>query len=181
MTVKKSLLMASSLLICFLGVVSDSSGASEDKPLTPVEARKQVGKKVEVQMKPAVIKDRLEKRGEIYMDSEKDFRDEKNFAVVITEKGANRLKEKGIKDLAKHFEDKEIRVKGLVTEVQGVPRIEVDDPDQISIVEKKPSDSTEKNSLTRSPSSGENCGFVLNWQSKQAQAITTNKRRDCLE
>ena len=181
MTVKKSLLMASSLLICFLGVVSDSSGASEDKPLTPVEARKQVGKKVEVQMKPAVIKDRLEKRGEIYMDSEKDFRDEKNFAVVITEKGANRLKEKGIKDLAKHFEDKEIRVKGLVTEVQGVPRIEVDDPDQISIVEKKPSDSTEKTSLTRRPSSGENCGFVLNWQSKQAQAITTNKRRDCLE
>lgn len=149
MTNKRSVLMASSVFICLLGVLSHLSGASEDKPLTPVEARKQVGKKVEVQMKPAVIKDRLEKRGEIYLDSEKDFRDEKNFAVVITEKGANRLKEKGIKDLAKHFEDKEIRVKGLVTEVQGVPRIEVDDPDQISIVEKKPSDSTEKNSLTR--------------------------------
>jgi DNA/RNA endonuclease YhcR with UshA esterase domain len=141
--------MASSVFICLLGVLSHSSGASEDKPLTPVEARKQVGKKVEVQMKPAVIKDRLEKRGEIYMDSEKDFRDEKNFAVVITEKGANRFKEKGIKDLAKHFEDKEIRVKGLVTEVQGVPRIEVDDPDQISIVDKKPSDSREKKWLTR--------------------------------
>ncbi len=149
MTVKRIVLMASSLLICLLGVLSYSSGASEDKPLTPVEARKQIGKKIEVQMKPAVIKDRLEKRGEIYMDSEKDFRDEKNFAIVITEKGANRFKEKGIKDPAKHFDEKEIRVKGLVSEVQGVPRIEVDDPDQISIVEKKPSNSTEKDSSKR--------------------------------
>jgi DNA/RNA endonuclease YhcR with UshA esterase domain len=128
----------------FFGLLGVQSYAGDEKPLTPVEARKQVGKKIEVQLKPAVIKDRLEKRGEIYMDSEKDFRDEKNFAIVITEKGANRFKEKGIKDPAKHFDEKEIRVKGLVTEVQGVPRIEVDDPDQISIVEKKSSDSTEK-------------------------------------
>jgi dTDP-glucose pyrophosphorylase len=137
---KKSIFILSSLFLCLVGVLSSANAASEDKPLTPVEARKQIGSKIEVQMKPAVIKDRLEKRGEVYMDSEEDFRDEKNFAVVITEKGANRFKEKGIKDLVKHFKDKEIRAKGLVTEVQGVPRIEVDDPDQISIVERKPSD-----------------------------------------
>lgn len=71
------------------------------------------------------------------MDSEKDYRDEKNFAVVITEKGANRFIAKGIKDPAKHFEDKVIRAKGLVIEVQGVPRIEVDEPEQITIVEKE--------------------------------------------
>ena len=141
MTMNSIALFPSSLLIGLFGVLYS---AYEETPLTPVEARKQVGKTIEVQMKPAVIKDRLEKRGEIYMDSEKDFRDEKNFAVVITEKGANRFKEKGIKDPAKHFEDKEIRAKGLVTEVQCVPRIEVDDPDQISIVENKPSDSAEK-------------------------------------
>ena len=34
-----------------------------------------------------VIKDRLEKRGEIYLDAEEDFKDEKNFAVVITKAG----------------------------------------------------------------------------------------------
>jgi DNA/RNA endonuclease YhcR with UshA esterase domain len=146
MNIKRSICVSACLMVSLLGVLSS---ASEDKPLTPVEARKQVGNKVEVQMKPAVIKDRLEKRGEIYMDSEKDFRDEKNFAVVITEKGANRFKEKGIKDPAKHFEDKEIRAKGTVTEVQGVPRIEVDDPDQISIVEKKPSSSMEQEWSTR--------------------------------
>ena len=125
----------------FVGLLVGGAKAADDPPLTPVEARKQVGKKIEVQMKPVVIKDRLENRGEIYMDSEKDFRDEKNFAVVITEKGANRFKAKGIKDLAKHFGDKEIRAKGLVLEVQGVPRIEVDDPEQIKIVEKMQSTS----------------------------------------
>lgn len=133
---KTRLLATAALALCFIG---DLSSAIEERPLPPVEARKQVGNKIVVQMKPAVIKDRLEKRGEIYMDSEKDFRDERNFAVVITEKGANRFKEKGIKDPAKYFEGKEIRAKGLVTEVQGVPRIEVDDPDQLSIVEKKSS------------------------------------------
>lgn len=122
-------------ICCTFGLLVGLCVAYEDRPLTPIEARKQVGNKIEVQMKPAVIKDRLENRGEIYMDSEKDFRDEKNFAVVITEKGANRFKEKGIKDPAKHFEDKEIRAKGIVKVVQSVPRIEVDDPDQISIVE----------------------------------------------
>jgi len=94
-------------------------------------------------MRPAVIKDRLENRGEIYIDSEKDFRDEKNFAVVITEKGANRFKEKGIKDPAKHFEDREIRAKGIVKVVQSVPRIEIDDPDQIAIVEEVKPESIE--------------------------------------
>jgi DNA/RNA endonuclease YhcR with UshA esterase domain len=146
MNISRSTVFTACLLFGLLGV---QSYAGDEKPLTPVEARKQVGNKVEVQMKPAVIKDRLEKRGEIYMDSEKDFKDEKNFAVVITEKGANRFKEKGIKDPAKHFEDKEIRAKGTVTEVQGVPRIEIDDPDQISLVEKKPSSSMEQEWSTR--------------------------------
>jgi hypothetical protein len=58
--------------------------AAEGKPVTPVEARKQVGKKITVEMVVRAAKDRLEKRGEIYLDSEMDFKDEKNFAVVAT-------------------------------------------------------------------------------------------------
>lgn len=54
-------------------------------------------------------KDRLEKRGEIYLDAELDFKDEKNFAVVITKAGAAKLKEAGIDDPAAHFKDKKIR------------------------------------------------------------------------
>ena len=40
-------------------------------------------------------KDRLEKRGEIYLDSETDFKSPKNFAVVLTRKGAASLEEGG--------------------------------------------------------------------------------------
>jgi len=42
-----------------------AASASDDKPLTPVEARKQVGKEIAVKMEVKTAKDRLEKRGEI--------------------------------------------------------------------------------------------------------------------
>ena len=109
--------------------------AAEDRPLSPTEARKQVGNKITVEMTVATSKDRLEKRGEIYLDAELDFRDEKNFAVVITRAGAASLKEAGIADPATHFKEKKIRATGTVKEVDKVPRIEIDDAKQIRIVE----------------------------------------------
>ncbi len=110
---------------------------TEEKPLTPSEARERVGEKIELQMEVRVAKDRLEKRGEIYLDSEEDFRDEKNFAVVVTKQGAESLRAQEIRDPAAHFQGKLIRVRGTVKEVDGVPRIEVDDADQIKL-EKSP-------------------------------------------
>ncbi len=85
-------------------------------------------------------KDRLEKRGEIYLDSETDFRDAKNFAVVITKAGAASLKKARIEDPAGHFRDKTIRVTGTVKKVQDVPRIEIDDAVQIRLVDSDPAD-----------------------------------------
>jgi len=76
-------------------------------------------------------KDRLPKRGEIYLDAETDFRDEKNFAVVITRAGAASLKQAGIDNPADHYENKKIRATGTVREVDKVPRIEIDDAKQI--------------------------------------------------
>ena len=109
--------------------------AAEDKPLTPVEARKKVGEMITVEMTVQAAKDRLEKRGEIYLDAEMDFKDEKNFAVVITKKGAESLKNAGIENPAEHFKDKRIRATGTVKEVDNVPRIEIDDAKQIKLVE----------------------------------------------
>jgi DNA/RNA endonuclease YhcR with UshA esterase domain len=111
--------------------------ADEQKPLGPVEARKQVGKEITVEMEVKVTKDRLEKRGEIYLDAEENFKDEKNFAVVITKAGAAKLKEAGIDDPADHFKGKTIRATGTVKEVDGVPRIEIDVAKQIRVVERK--------------------------------------------
>lgn len=56
----------------------------EARPLTPVEAIKKINDEVTVKMLVKATKDRLEKRGEIYLDSEENFKDEKNLGVVIT-------------------------------------------------------------------------------------------------
>jgi DNA/RNA endonuclease YhcR with UshA esterase domain len=110
--------------------------AADEKALGPVEARKKVGKEITVKMEVKAAKDRLEKRGEIYLDAEEDFKDKKNFAVVITKKGARSLKKAGVADPAGHYKGKTIRAKGKVKEVDGVPRIEVDDARQIGVVKK---------------------------------------------
>jgi hypothetical protein len=109
--------------------------ADQDTPLTPVEARSKVGEKITVEMTVQSAKDRLEKRGELYLDSESDFHDEKNFAVVITKAGAKSLKDAGINRPAEHFKQKKIRATGTVKEVDKVPRIEIDDAKQIKLVE----------------------------------------------
>jgi len=128
-------MIARSLLV--VGLLSLSGrAADEPKPLGPVEARKQVGKEITVKMEVKTAKDRLEKRGEIYLDAEEDFKDEKNFAVVITKKGAASLKEAGVTDPAAHFKGKTITAKGTVKDVDGVPRIEIDEAKQIAVAEK---------------------------------------------
>jgi DNA/RNA endonuclease YhcR with UshA esterase domain len=123
------------MLVVVLG--SSLALAAEGKPLTPVQARKQVGKKITVEMTVQAAKDRLDKRGEIYLDSETDFKDNKNFAVVITRDGAASLKKSGITDPAERFKGKKIRATGTVKEVDKVPRIEIDDAKQIRLVEGK--------------------------------------------
>ncbi len=120
-------------LLAFAVLAIPARAADTKKPLGPVEARKQAGKQITVKMEVKSSKNALEKRGEIYLDSEENFRDEKNFAVVITKKGAKSLKAAGIDDPAGHFRGKTIQAKGKVTEVGGVPRIEIDDAKQIEI------------------------------------------------
>jgi DNA/RNA endonuclease YhcR with UshA esterase domain len=118
------------VLAVFLGVV-----VADDKPLSPVEARKKVGEKITVEMMVKAAKDRLEKRGEIYLDAEEDFRDPKSFAVVITKAGAASLKAAGIDDPAAHFKSKKVRATGTVKEVDGVPRVEIAEAGQIRLAE----------------------------------------------
>ena len=124
-----------SLLILALFVVPCCAD-EKAQSLGPEEARKQVGKEITVKMTVKAAKDRLEKRGEIYLDAEENFRDEKNFAVVITKAGAASLNNAGIANIAEHFKDKTITAKGTVKTVDNVPRIEIDDAKQIAVAEK---------------------------------------------
>ena len=98
-------------LVCASVVVADEK---ESKPLTPAEAIKKVNEKVTVEMVVQASKNALEKRKEIYLDSEEDFRNEKNLAVVINADGAAKFKEAGVEDPAAHFKGKTIRVTGTV-------------------------------------------------------------------
>jgi hypothetical protein len=125
------------LFLVLLMAALQAACAEDAKPLTPAEAIKKVNQKVTVQMKVQAAKNRLEKRGEIYLDSEKDFHDRKNLGVVITRAGAAKFKKAGIADPAEHFKDRTIRVTGTVIIKEERPRIEVDDPKQIKVVEKK--------------------------------------------
>lgn len=111
--------------------------ADDPKPVGPEEARTNVGETVTVRMEVKAAKDRLEKRGEIDLDAEEDFKDPKSFAVVITKKGAEGLKAVKVPDPADHFRGKVILATGTVKEVDGVPRIEVDEAGQIKVEEKK--------------------------------------------
>lgn len=128
---------ASVLTLILGGVFAIQAPAGDTKPLTPVEAIKKINEEVTIQMLVKATKNRLEKRGEIYLDSEEDFRDEKNLGVVITKVGAAKFKEAGVDDPAVHFKNKTIRAKGTVVIKEERPRIEVDDPKKIQIVEKK--------------------------------------------
>jgi hypothetical protein len=124
-------------LIALVALAAASVAAASDKPLSPVQARRQVGRKVTVEMTVRASKDRLKRRGEIYLDSQKDFRDRKNFAVVITRAGAASLKKAGITNPAKHFKGRRIRATGTVKRVEKIPRIEITDARQIRLVKRK--------------------------------------------
>lgn len=129
--------IAAIVAVTLIGASSLVGDDPEPRPLTPVEARKKIGEEIMVEMLVRTAKDRLEKRGEIYLDAELDFRDEKNFATVINRLGAAGFQDQGVRDFEEHFRGKTIRVKGLVTVVDDVPRIEVSDSMQIKLIEKK--------------------------------------------
>jgi hypothetical protein len=118
--------------------VAPPTTADELKPLTPAEAIKRVGEReVVVQMVVKQAKDRLDKRGVIYLDSEDDFHDPNNLGVALSAGAAANLKEKGITDPATQFRGKTIRVRGCVMKFEERPYLPVLDPAQIEIVEKK--------------------------------------------
>lgn len=124
------------LLVILLTCLAPGA-AIPPKPLGPQEARKHVGEKIAVEMVVQTAKDRLEKRGYIYLDAELDFRDEKNFAVVITKTGATSLGNAGIADPVAHFMNKKILARGIVKVVDDVPRIEIEDAKHLELAKEQ--------------------------------------------
>ena len=72
---------------------------------------------------------------EYYLDSEDDFRSEKNLARVISYDDAPLFKKAGIDDPAAYYRDKTIHVTGLILHQNDQTRIHVKDPKQIKLAE----------------------------------------------
>ena len=104
-------------------------------PLSPLEAAHRVNEQITVQMLVKAAKN-CQHCSQIFLDSEEDHHDPKNFAVAVTEIGKGKFSEAKVDDPAGHFKGKTIRVTGAVTVKDYQPQIEVDDPRQIEVVEK---------------------------------------------
>ncbi len=117
--------------------LSTSASADDEKPPKVVkapDAKNHIDKRCTVEMTVQSSKNAAPRR-EYYLNSEEDFRDEKNFAVVISYDHADLFKQAGIDDPAEHYKGKKLRVTGKVIREDDEVRIRVEDPKQIKIVE----------------------------------------------
>jgi hypothetical protein len=120
-------------------VLFAGAAAGDDKPAKVVpaaEAREHIDKMCTVEMTVRSSKNAAPRR-EYYLDSEEDFHDEKNFAVVISYDHADLFKKEGIDNPAEHYMGKTLRVTGKIIHENDQIRIRVEDPKQIKIVEEK--------------------------------------------
>jgi DNA/RNA endonuclease YhcR with UshA esterase domain len=111
----------------------DKPEKPKDKPLTPTEAAQKVGEKVPVEME---VKSARKGSGVAFLNSEADFKDEKNFTLFINKAGVEKFKEAKVEDLAGHFKGKTVRATGKVALSRERPQIVIEDPAQIVIVKK---------------------------------------------
>src|SRR5262245_33189845 len=102
-------------------------------PLSAPEARTSLNQQVTVEMRVKAAKN-CQRCSLMFLDSEEDHHDSRNFAVAVTEIGKVRFREAKIDDPAGHFKGKTIRVTGMVTVKDEQPQIEVDEPAQVEVV-----------------------------------------------
>jgi hypothetical protein len=128
------------LAFLFLAFALIAEASSDDgKPPAVVaapDAKNHIDAECTVEMTVRSSKNAAPRR-EYYLDSEEDFRDEKNFAVVISYDHADLFKKAGIDDPAEYYKEKKLRVTGKVIRENDQVRIRVEDPKQIKIVDEK--------------------------------------------
>jgi hypothetical protein len=129
-----------SLLACAFAGAAPLRGADDSKTTEKIipaaEIRNHVGEECTAEMTVKASKNAVPRRT-YYLNSEEDFHDEKNLAVVISYDHAAKFQEAGIDDPADHYNGKTIRVTGKVIKEDDEVRIRVDDPKQIKLVEPK--------------------------------------------
>jgi len=102
--------------------------------MLPTEVLSHIGESVTVEMQVQRTKC-CAGSGQVFLDSESNYRDPNNLGVVVTEAGRAKFSEAGIEDPTEHFNGKTIRVRGVVIRKEKGPCIQVNDASQIEIVE----------------------------------------------
>jgi len=112
--------------------------AQEDaKILTPEAAAKRIDERVIVQMEVKSTGGNTAR----YLNSEIDYRSDKNFAIFIPQAALARFRKADVEDPGQYYKGKTVQVTGTVTlstarGSSGKPEVRVDDPAQIKVVEK---------------------------------------------
>jgi hypothetical protein len=107
------------------------------KVIKAEEARKHLDQKVTVTFKVQHAKFANDP-DRVYLDSEKDYKDPKNFGLLIQADALPEFKKAGIEKPAEHFDGKTIRATGKVFLKDDLVFIGLEKPAQIEIVKTTP-------------------------------------------
>ncbi len=122
-------------LLCMTCLDNGLAAAEEEKGkvIAASEARKHVDQTLTVEM--TVESSRLlADRGLCFLNSQKDFRDERNFTAVLLRSVLDKLKADGVADPVTHYQGKKLKVNGKITLYEGRPQIRVEDSKQIELI-----------------------------------------------
>ena len=109
---------------------------AEDEPklVTPAEAAAKINETVRLEMK---INSASLRNGMCFLNSEEDFKSDKNFTIFLSKEVVAKFKEAMIDDPAVHFKGKTVIIQGKVTIFREHPQIALDKPESIKELEKK--------------------------------------------
>jgi hypothetical protein len=118
------------LLAAALGFAATTSAQEGKPPITAEQALKKVDENIVVEM---LVKSTGGNTAR-YLNSESDFRSNKNFAVYIPRTAMAKFKEANIAEPADYYKNKTIRATGTVFLNEGRPQLKADSPEQIQVV-----------------------------------------------
>lgn len=122
-----------SVLACLLLIPAIVWADESPKPITPAEAAKRIKEKVTVEM---LVKS-TGGRENCYLNSEEDFKSDANFTIFLSKDAKEKFKKAGIENPAEYYKQKTIQVTGTVIVVEKKPRIAVNEPKDLKVIEKK--------------------------------------------
>jgi hypothetical protein len=125
------------LTLAFLPCIDDPPPKPAQSPIPAAKARESIGKTATFEMIARHTNNGTHEKA-YFLDSENDYKDEANLAIVISYDHMKAFQDSGIDDPAKHYRGKRLHVTGKVIHQANQTRIRVTTPDQIKIVPEDP-------------------------------------------